>query len=354
MKKGMIPHNLPFLDDADAKAVGEAVKSGWVAEGSLSRKFEAEVSRYLKRRFAKVTSSGTSALHLALLALNLQKGDEIIFSTYACTALLNAVYYVGAKPVLVDIDENYLGPSSAGIQKKLTLRTKAIIIHHAFGIPSEIMRVKSFGVPVIEDCAQSLGTEIQGRPAGSFGDITICSFYATKMMTAGYGGMVLSDQKKYHDRILDLTLFDQRKDYKVRYNYYLSDVSAALGLSQFKKLPSFVKRRQEIAARYLKVLYSSPFYYWEGKKEDKPNYYRFLVGCLKPYSELIRKFAKHKIEVISPIEPYQLLHRYLGQSSKDYPVAEAIARTVVSLPVYPALSNFDINKICTVLKQIRL
>ena len=354
MKPGWIPHNKPCLNTSDAKSIETVIHSGWVAEGSVSRQFESRVSFYLKQRYAQVTSSGTAALHLALLALNLHKGDEVILSTYACTALLNAVNYVGAKPVLADIDENHLGISAGEIRKKISRKTKAIIVHHAFGFPSDIKCIQSFGIPIIEDCAQSLGTEIQGRPAGSFGDITVCSFYASKLMTTGYGGMILTNQKKFSDRIFDLIHFDQRKDYKVRYNYSLSDISAALGLNQFKKLRGFVLRRQKIASHYLEALKFRPFYYWEGKKGDKPNYYRFPIGCLKPYSNLIRLFAKQKIQVISPIEPYQLLHRYLGFNKKNFPHAEAIAQTVISLPLYPALSDLEVKKICRVLKEIKL
>ena len=166
--------------------------------------------------------------------------------------------------------------------------------------------------------------------------------------------MILTNQKKFHDRILDLTHFDQRKDYKIRYNYYLSDLSAAVGLNQFRKLPAMIHRRRKIATRYLEALRFSPFYNWEGKEGGRPNYYRFLIGCLKPYDFLVKQFAKHKIQVISPLEPYQLLHRYLGRNKKDYPAAEAIARTVISLPIYPAMTDLEVKKVCQTLKDIRL
>lgn len=354
MKYAWIAHNKPCLDASDTQSLTSVIKSGWIAEGKVSRELESKIAAYLKQSYAQVTSSGTAALHLALLALNIKKGDEVILSTYACTALLNAINYAGAQPVLADIDEHHLGISTNEIRKKISQKTKVIIVHHAFGFPSDIKQIQSFGIPVIEDCAQSLGTKIQGHPAGSFGEIAVCSFYATKLMTTGYGGMVLTSDKKLAERIQDLTRFDQRKDYKVRYNYALSDLSAALGLNQFKKLPSLIARRREIASQYHEALRYSPFYYWEGKKGDQPNYYRFPMGCLKPSKDLIKVFARQKIQVISPIEPYQLLHRYLGQDAKKFPRAEAIARAVVSLPIHPSLSNAEVTRVCQTLKGINL
>ncbi len=345
MLKSLIRHNRPNLNSGDIKAISEPLTKGMLASGSLNREFERAVSKFLNKKYACAVSSGTAALHLALLALEIKKGDEVILPTYVCTALLNAVNYTGATPVLVDADPTNLGPSVEDVRKKITKKTRAIIVNHTFGFPASIQKIKSFGIPVIEDCAQSLGSSASGRKLGSFGDLTTLSFYATKMMTAGYGGMVLTDQKKYADRILDLVHFDQRKDYKIRYNYYLSDVMAALGLSQLKRLPFFIAKRKANAAIYLTALQKTSFFFWKGSSGEQPNYYRFLIGSLKPQKTLIRAFAKQGVEVISPLAPYQLLHRYLGKSPKHFPVAEALARSVVSIPVHPGLRPGEIRKI---------
>ena len=347
-----IAHNKPYLDKKDLNAVKKVLSSGWVAQGKVSAVFEKRVSRLLKQRYAKAVSSGTAALHLALLGIGVKKGDEVILSTYTCTALLNAIYYIGAKPILCDIDEFTLGLCKEKVKKKISKRTKAIIVNHAFGIPADIKNILQLGIPVIEDCAQALGSKSLKGPLGSFGDVTICSFYATKMMATGYGGMILTNKRAVHQRILDLTDYDQRSDYKVRFNYGLSDINAALGISQLEKLNTFVKKRQFIAKRYEAALTRTDFYTWSSVKGEKPNFYRFVLGSLKPFPYYIKKLKKKKIHAISPIEPYQLLHRYLKQSSKQFPIAEVIARQLFSIPIYPALKPSEVSRISLALKDL--
>lgn len=352
MKPKLIAHNRPHLDQSDLKSVQKPLKEGWVAHGPFSQSLENRVANYLDRRYACAVSSGTSALHLALLALGVNSKHEVILPTYVCTALLNAIHYVGAKPVLVDIDPHNLGPSAADVRRKITRPTRAVIVNHTFGFAASISKIQSFGIPVIEDCAQALGSEKQGRMLGSFGDLTTCSFYATKMMTSGYGGMVLTQNRAYYEKIRDLTQFDQRRDYKVRYNYSLSDILASVGLSQFSRLPDFLKKRRAAAAQYLKAIADTSFYFWSGGIDEKPNFYRFLLGTVKPYGKLVDAFQKHGVQVISPLAPYQLLHRYLGQNPKNFPVAEAVSRAVVSIPIYPSLSSSEVHKICRAIQAV--
>lgn len=348
----MIPHNQTFIDAKDLASVTAALRSRWIAEGKACRRLEKALSKYLHQRYAQCTSSGSAALHLALLALNIKKGDEVICSTYACTALLNAIHYVGAKPVLADIDQATLG-LELGVKQKISRKTRAIIVHHAFGIPADIQLIKYLEVPVIEDLAQGLGSQAKDRILGSFGDLTVCSFFATKMIASGYGGMVLTRNRKWAEKIRDLCLYDRRKDYKVRYNYCLSDIHAALGLSQFQKLDGFLKTRRQIAERYQKALSgNSGIHVWKGKTGDKPNFYRFLIAGSRDASYYADYFKQQGIRAISPIEPYQLLHRYLGLASKDFPVAEWAAKHVISVPLYPTLANPQIHNICTALKSL--
>ncbi len=352
MKPNLISHNRPHLDLSDIASVQKPLREGWVAHGPFSASLETRVAKYLGRRYACAVSSGTSALHLALLALGVNSKHEVILPTYVCTALLNAIHYVGAKPILVDIDPHNLGPSAADVRRKITRRTKAVIVNHTFGYAASISKIQSFGIPVIEDCAQALGSEKQGRMLGSFGDLATCSFYATKMMTSGYGGMVLTQNQSLYEKIRDLTQFDQRRDYKVRYNYSLSDILASVGLSQFSRLPDFLKKRRDTAAQYLKAIPSTSFYFWSGGVDEKPNFYRFILGTVKPFGKLVDAFRKQGVQVISPLAPYQLLHRYLGQNPKNFPVAEAVSRAVVSLPIYPGLSAAEIRKVCRAIQTV--
>jgi perosamine synthetase len=348
----MISHNKPYLDTNDQKAVLAVLKSNWIAQGKVSEAFENKTGQLLKRKYAKAVSSGTAALHLALLALGIKKGDEVVLSTYTCTALLNAIYYTGASPKIADIDERTLGLSKKSVSKVLSRKTKAIIVNHAFGYAADIKGIQTLGIPIIEDCAQALGSSLDGNPLGSFGDLTITSFYATKMIASGYGGMVLTNHRSFASRITDLTHYDQRHNYKVRYNYCLSDLNAALGLSQLAKLKSFVDRRTVIAKKYAEALQDSSFYYWTGRPGEKPNFYRFITGTAESFTLHLKKLKQAGIQAISPIEPYQLLHRYLKLNPKAYPVAEAISRAVISLPLYPALNAQDVSKVCSVLRNL--
>ncbi|MFA4932791.1 MAG: DegT/DnrJ/EryC1/StrS aminotransferase family protein, partial [Caldisericia bacterium] len=189
----MIPHSKPTLDQRDYNAVLRVLQSGQISQGEYVKRFEANLSEFVGVKGGVATNSGTSALHLALLALEVGKGDEIILPSYVCTALLNAINYVGATPVLVDIEPDSFNLDAKRVKESLTEKTKAIIVPHLFGLPADMEELQSFGIPLIEDCAQALGATYKGKQAGSFGALSIFSFYATKVIASGEGGMVLSD-----------------------------------------------------------------------------------------------------------------------------------------------------------------
>ena len=165
--------------------------------------------------------------------------------------------------------------------------------------------------------------------------------------------MVLTNQSKWANKIADLTNYDQRPDYKVRYNYGISDFASALGLSQLQKLPFFLKRRRFIAGEYQKALRKTDFYFWFGEKGELPNFYRFIVGGSKPASFYIKRLQREKISVISPVQPYQLLHRDLGLSRKNFPAAEFISNSVFSLPIYPSLKDSEISSVCRSISHLQ-
>ena len=208
----MIPHNKPCITKKDAKNAYETISSEWIAYGNKSTEIEKKLSEYIlgcKENKSVMCSSGTSALYLGLFALDIQRGDEIIMPTYTCTAVLNAVKQIGANPILVDININNLNIDIEIVKNDITKKTKAIIVTHTYGIPCEIDNLKTLGIPIIEDCSQALGTKFKdGSLTGSKGDISIFSFYATKMITGGYGGAVLSNNEKYIKRIREFINFD--------------------------------------------------------------------------------------------------------------------------------------------------
>ncbi|MBM4272745.1 MAG: DegT/DnrJ/EryC1/StrS aminotransferase family protein, partial [Deltaproteobacteria bacterium] len=243
----MIPHSRPTLDQDDYASVLHILKSGHLAQGKQVEQFEKDLSSLIGVRGGVAVSSGTAALHLALLSLNTGSGDEIIIPDFVCTAPLNAIRYTGAVPVIADIDPLTYNIDVGDLKKRLTKKTKAIIIPHMFGLPADMEEILSLGIPVIEDCAQSLGSRYRDSCTGRLGTLSIFSFYATKMIATGEGGMVLSDDESLLEKIRDLRDYDEKELYTVRYNYKMTDFQAAFGISQLKKLFSFIKRRKEIA-----------------------------------------------------------------------------------------------------------
>ncbi|MBI3032826.1 DegT/DnrJ/EryC1/StrS aminotransferase family protein [Candidatus Woesearchaeota archaeon] len=358
VKSQITRHNKPYLDEEDEKAIAEVLRSKYIAQGPCVKAFEQAFAEYIQVPYTVAVNSGASALHLALLALGVKKDDEVIVPTYVCTALLNAIYYTGAIPVIVDISLETYSLSFEATKKNITKRTKAIIIPYMVGIVFNIEPFKKLGIPIIEDCAQVLGATAHGKKLGSFGDISIFSFYATKTITTGQGGMVASKHKKYIDYIRDLITYDCRDDYKVRYNYQMTDIAAALGVSQLKKISTFIDRRKKIALGYQQIISScknnlivkdmpSP-----QTPDSESNYYRYIIRLKDSVEEIIPVFAKHGVEVKNFSDRYCFLHRYLKKDQKEYPNAEQIYDRLLSLPLYPALGDDEIILIQTALKKV--
>jgi len=380
----MIKHSCPTVGQAEIKAVGAVLKSRHLAQGDIVRRFEDSTVKYLSHKNLKAAAvhphpkifgvgvnSGSSALHLALLSLGISKGAEVIIPSYACSAILNTVNYTGAKPILADINQYDFNLSIESVKRKITSRTKAIIVAHLFGFPAEMNKFLSLGIPIIEDCAQSIGSVYHNRPVsairapwrgvypafsggatGAFGKLSIFSFYATKMLTTGYGGLVISKDSKLADKIRDLIDYDNRNDYITRFNYQMSDLSASLGLAQLKQLNQFIHRRRKIAAHYthhLSSLNLSSLILPVEQPDTTSVFYRYVIK--HPHASQIIRNLKHKgIEAKKPV--YKPLHRYFGLNPGDFPNAEQAHRSAISLPIYPSLTDRDQNYITNNLVKI--
>lgn len=345
-----ISHSKPLLDKSDFKYIGTIIKSAYVAEGRYVLELQRLVSRLFKMRYAFATSSGTAGLHLALLSLNIKEGDEIIIPSYACVALLNAVNYLKAKPVFVDIEPETFNITPETVRPKINKKTKAIIITHTFGFPALTEKILEFGIPVIEDCAQAIGSLNTGRPVGSQGTISVTSFYATKMLTAGMGGIVCTDDAKIAATISDLSNQDMRDSYRIRYNYKMSDLTAGLAVQQFKKIEIFIKRRKAIARTYLKYFAGLNLKFQKIMPNTSPNYYRFVV-CV-PKAEKIIGISKTK-GIICDRPVYKPLHAYFNYfKSGIFPGTSYVWQNALSIPIYPALSENEVARIVHCLTPI--
>ncbi len=341
----MIPHSRPTLDRDDTAAVSAVLESGHLSQGKQVSLFENTLASFVGTRAGVAVSSGTAALHLSLLALKIGKGDEVILPSYVCTAPLNAVFHVSATPVIADIDPESFNISVKDLKKRITRRTRAIIVPHMFGLAADLDDILSFGIPVIEDCALSVGSRYEGQRTGSFGTLSIFSFYATKMIATGEGGMVLSDREDLIDTVMDLRDYDEKEKYAVRFNYKMTDIQAALGISQLKKLPSFIEKRKEIAAIYGRELKALGIRAPVVPEESEHVYYRYII-FVNSLLKFIEGMKQRGVECRRPV--FKPLHRYLGLSG--YSATDAVWDKAVSVPLYPSLREMEIQDIIESMK----
>lgn len=332
-----IPHSFPTITKKDISAVTSVLSSGKLAQGIAVERFEKKMAERFCQKEAAAASSGTAALHLLFLALGLKENDEVIMPSYGCVALLNAVAYCGAKPVLADVCENDFGINPNEVKKKLSRKTKAILVPHLFGTCARVEELRSLGVCIVEDIAQSIGARLHGKPAGSYGDFAVCSFYATKMLTTGEGGMVLGSDKKVLNVIKDMREYDQKKQHKIRYNYKMTDFQAALGLSQLSQLPGFIRKRRKLANIYANVFSSVPFVKIpEIREGTEPVFYRFVIRVRRYLQAFDKTALTHHIESKKPV--YSPVHPYLPVKNK-FPVSDMLFSEARSIPIYPSLNE---------------
>lgn len=343
----VVPHSRPCVDEDDVQAVADVLRSGRLAQGEVARRFEREVARFVGVRDGVATSSGTAALHLALLAVGVGPGDEVILPSYTCAALLQAVRYVGAVPRLVDLEPEGYNLSVDEVRRHLTPRTRALLVPHTFGTPADVEALCELGVPVVEDIAQALGAAVRGRPVGSFGAVAVCSFYATKLITTGEGGMLLSDSDVLLRRAREMRDYDARRDDRRRFNYKMTDFQAALGLSQLRKLPAFLQRRRLLADRYTAHLRPLGVVPRAPRPACTPVAYRYVI-TVPEAEQASARLRRLGVEGKPPV--FQPLHRYLGEPG--FPRTEQAHRTALSLPLYPSLSEDELSHVLAALDTV--
>jgi len=337
----VIAHSRPTLEADDEQAVLRVLRSGHIAQGKQVAAFEQQMARYMGVPGGVATSSGTAALHLALLALGVQPGDEVALPSYVCTAPLYAIQYLGATPLLVDIDPATYNIDVADLQKKRTQRTKAVIVPHLFGLPAALAALLATGLPIVEDCAQALGATYHGQPVGSFGALAICSFYATKVLTTGEGGMVLSHTADYLEQARQHREYDEMPASVLRYNYKMTDLQAALGVTQLHKLPRLVQRRQALAVHYSRRLQAHGMAAPHVPTDCSHIFYRFVVQVEHDLEPLLERLAAAGITCRRPV--FRPLHHYWQQSA--CPVTEQVWQRAISLPIYPTLSMDAVDRV---------
>jgi perosamine synthetase len=342
----VITASRPDVRAEDFAYVAELLRTQQIARGPFVRQLESRLAEATGVRSAIAVSSGTAALHVALLALEVGRNDEVIVPTFTCAALLHAVNYVGARPVLADVDPATLNPSVEHVRRLIGPRTRAIIITHTFGFPADLRGIIELGVPVVEDCAHALGAQYWGKPVGAFGALAVHSFYATKVVCAGEGGAICTNSRSLAKRVRDLTDPDGRADYRVRYNYKLSDLAAGLALNQLARLGEGVDRRRAIAARYRASFSVTGVSFQTPLERTGPNYYRFVLQARNP-ARVMRDAAAGGVVCDRPV--YRPLHHYEQvRSAETFPGADSAWRRTVAVPCYPALTDAEVDRVVEV------
>jgi perosamine synthetase len=342
-----IQHSKPSIGPDDIKAVSETLASGKIAQGTKVKDFESAVSRFVGTKHAVACSSGTSALHLALLALGVGVGDEVVLPSYVCSSPYFAVLQAGATPKLADINISDYNLSAESVKGLLTNKTKAIIVPHMFGTPAEIDEMSEFGISLIEDCAQSMGAEYKGRKVGSFGELSTFSFYATKMITTGEGGIVLTNNSDFYTKLVELRDYDKKALSSIKYNYKMTDLQAALGLSQLNKLPHFIERRKQISQIYNNTFSNCDVELQTSQPHKKSVYFRYIVRTSD--RDWVQNEAKNKM-VICEKPVYQPLHDNLCQTG--FQNCNMAKQQALSIPIYPSLSEPEIEHVSRTLSDV--
>lgn len=338
----MIPHSRPSLAPEDARALLEVIESGQLSQGPRVAAFEDAVARMLGRKGGVAVSSGTAALALALAALGAGPGDEVVLPAYACSALGDAVRFVGAKTVLADVNpDSALDPED--VARRVSAKTRAVVVVHPFGRPADLEPFLELGLPVVEDCAQALGASWRGRPVGAQGAATVCSFYATKLVAAGEGGMVVADDADLLGTVRELRLGGR----PAAFNFKLSDLAAALGLSQLGWLEAFVERRRQIARRYDAAFSGTALRSPAVHPDADPVFARYVVR-VPDAGGFINRLRRRGVEAKRPVgDPL-----FFGEECWRYPEAARAFTQGVSLPLYPSLSDADTERVVSVVCEV--
>lgn len=359
----MIPIAKPQIGKEEKQAVLEVLESGMLAQGPKVEEFEEKFARYVGAKYAVAISSGTTALHLALLAHGVGPGDEVITSPFSFVSSANAALYVGAKPVFVDIEPDYFCLDPRWIEKKITKKTKAIIPVDLYGHPCQIEDIKSEaldkGLVVIEDACQAHGAEVEGRRVGSL-TTTCFSFYPTKNMTTGEGGMVTTNNRQIAEKIKLLRAHGSKVRYYhniLGYNFRMTDIAAAIGIEQLKKLEKFNRQRIKNAGYLSKKLEGIDGIITPKVREGCRHVFhqytiRITLEFGKSRDEVIEVLQKNEIGfgIYYPLPIHkQKLYRKLGYEDK-LPVAERMSKQVLSLPIHPGVTKKDLDKIAAVFK----
>jgi len=361
----MIPIARPQVGDPEIENVVHVLRSGMLAGGRFVNDFEGAFADYTGTTYAVATTSGTVALDIALKALGIENGDEVVVPDFTFNATANAVLFQDAKPVFTDVERDTFCIDPNDVLEKISPRTKAIIGVHLFGHPFELSAIQDIcedhQLALIEDCAQAHGAEYTGRTVGSFGTVGCFSFYATKNMTTGEGGMVTTDDPEIGERLRLLINHGQSRKYShttLGYNYRMTDIQAAIGVAQLGRLDEFNRKRIG-NAEYLNSHLDAPLKTPYKKDNIKHVYHQYVIKIGEEFpmmrDEFIRYLSDNGIgsAVHYPLPVHrQPLYQEMGYERDQCRCATRLSETVISLPVHPLVTDGDLKHICSIINGV--
>ena len=345
----MIPHSLPTITIEDLKNIEPVFRKNFVGKGKYTAKLESSFCNYIKKKYAVAVSNGSSALFLILNTFkkNFPNKNKVITTGYICPAVIHPIVQNGLVPVLVDINEDNLNVNINEIRNRIDNQTLTIIIPHLGGIPEDYLVLKEYDLPIIEDCAQSIGSELKGKPTGYFGDFAVFSFGSTKMVTGGQGGMILTNSEKYYKQIKSLIEYEKPADfykkngYQIAYNLNLTDYQAILVLSQMEQIGSFINKRRKISKFYDNFFRRFDNVKIQKETEDKRfNFYRYYTIWNYNVDNIILQLQENGIDARPSIA--HNVYEYFNLDLENFKNCEKIKDKVISLPIYP---NLDLGEI---------
>ena len=360
----------PCYDKNDIKLVNEVLKSKWIGTGKKTLEFENNFSKYKNIKYSLALNSCTAALHLSLLSVNIKKGDEVITTPLTFCSTINTILHVGGIPVLADINENTLNIDPEQILKKITKKTKAIIVVHFAGLSCDMDKIlkisKKYSIKIIEDCAHAIETRYRNKQAGTFGETGCFSFYSTKNITTAEGGMLITKKKAIAERVKNLRLHGLSRDAWRRYSmrgkyksydifetgfkYNLTNINAALGINQLKKVEIFWKKRKKIWDFYNNSLIDLPIKLPPKiSKNYKHAYHLYTIvidnkKTKKTRDEITAFLQKKQIGIgihYNAIQSFKFYKDKVKFKKKELKVSDSICKNIFSIPIYPDLKKSD-------------
>jgi len=355
-----IPLAKPDIGKEEIEAVTETMRSGWVTQGRRVEEFENSFAKYCGAKHGVAVNTGTAALHLTLAALDINQGDEVITPPLSCVATTNPILYVNAKPVFVDVEPKTLNINPDLIEKKITKKTKAILPVHLFGHPADLDPImetaEKHNIPVIEDAAQAHGAKYKGKKIGSIGHVSCFSFYADKGITTVEGGMALTDDPELAEKMRLLRTFGMDKHRKfvhpiLGYNYKMSDMHAAIGLVQLRKLDHYIERRRRNISYLTKQVNNSNLKLPSEQQYAFNVYYVCHVLAEKGKDKIVKYLETKGIETrpLLSFIPEQPPYRKYGYNTNEYETARNAHQKGFYVTNSPLLSADELDYLASTL-----